>query len=88
MKVNPMLDERLEKIVRDLFMGGDTEAQISPDANFVESGLCDSLGLVRLATALEAEFPGIRIHDQEINRATLGSLDLLNAFMQSKLEEL
>jgi acyl carrier protein len=83
-----MMEKRLETIVRNLFMGGDTETQIAPDENFVESGLCDSLGLVRLATALEAEFPGIRIHDQEINRATLGSLDLLNAFMQSKLQDL
>jgi acyl carrier protein len=83
-----MLEKRIEKTVRDLFLGGDTEVQIDLGENFVESGLCDSLGLVRLATALEAEFPGIRIHDQEINRATLGSLDLLNAFVQSKLQDL
>lgn len=83
-----MLERRIEKTVRDLFLGGDTETQIDSDENFVESGLCDSLGLVRLATALEAEFPGVRIHDQEINRATLGSLNLLNAFIQSKLQDL
>lgn len=83
-----MLEKRIEKTVRDLFLGGDTQAQIDSDENFVESGLCDSLGLVRLATALEAEFPGVRIHDQEINRATLGSLNLLNAFIQSKLQDL
>ena len=83
-----MLEKRIEKTVRDLFLGGDTETQIDSDENFVESGLCDSLGLVRLATALEAEFPGVRIHDQEINRATLGSLNLLNAFIQSKLQDL
>lgn len=69
-------------------MGGDTESRIEPNENFVEAGLCDSLGLVRLATALEGEFPGIRIHDQEVNRATLGSLDLLNAFIKSKLQDL
>lgn len=83
-----MLDKRIEKTVRDLFLGGDPEAQMDPGENFVESGLCDSLGLVRLATALEAEFPGVRIHDQEINRATLGSLDLLNAFIQAKLQDI
>lgn len=85
--MKPMLEKRIEKTIRDLFLGGDPEAQIDPGENFVESGLCDSLGLVRLATALEAEFPGVRIHDQEINRATLGSLDLLNAFIQAKLQD-
>jgi acyl carrier protein len=82
------IEKRLETIVRDLFMGGDAEAQIASDEDFIECGICDSLGLVRLATALETEFAGIQIHDQEINRETIGSLDLLNAFIQSKLEEI
>lgn len=81
-----MIEKRLEAIVRDLFMGGDTEPHIDSDENFVESGICDSLGLVKLAAALETEFPGIRIYDQEINRDTIGSLDLLNVFIRSKLE--
>jgi acyl carrier protein len=80
------IETRIETIVRELFMGGDAEAKISPDEDFIECGLCDSLGLVRLATAIEAEFSEIRIHDQEINRDTIGSLELLNAFIQSKLE--
>ena len=68
-------------------MGGEPEAQTSPNEDFIESGICDSLGLVRLATALEAEFPGVQIHDQEINRETIGSLALLKVFIQTKLED-
>lgn len=82
------IETRIDTIVRNLFVGGDTESQISADDDFIECGLCDSLGLVRLATALEAEFPEIRIHDQEINRCTIGSLKLLNAFIHSKLEDI
>jgi acyl carrier protein len=82
------IETRIETIVRDLFVGGDTEAQISSDDDFIDCGLCDSLGLVRLATALEAEFSGVQIHDQEINRDSIGSLELLNAFIQSKLEDI
>ena len=79
-------EKRLETIIRDLFIGGDVYAKISSDEDFIECGICDSLGLVKLAAALESEFPGIHIHDQEINRETMGSLELLNAFIKSKLE--
>lgn len=78
----------LMKVIRDLFMGGDSEAAIEPDEDLIEAGICDSLGLVRLAAALEVAFPGIRIHDQEINRETIGSLSLLLEFIPSKLEDL
>jgi acyl carrier protein len=82
------IEKRLITIIRDLFLGGDTEADITPDDDFIDIGICDSLGLVRLATALEAEFSGIRIHDQEINRDTIGSLSLLMEFVPAKLEDL
>jgi len=83
-----MLENKVQTIIRDLFMGGDAEANIAPDDDFIESGICDSLGLVRLATTLEAEFPGIRIHDQEINRETIGSFALLMTFILAKLEDI
>lgn len=82
------MKQKLMTIIRDLFMGGDAEASIDPDDDFIEVGICDSLGLVMLATALELEFPGVRIHDQEINRGTIGSLSLLLQFVPKKLEEL
>ena len=88
MKMKMTIEQKLMTIIRDLFMGGDAEAGIDPGDDFIEAGICDSLGLVRLATALEAEFPGIRIHDQEINRETIGSLSLLLEFVPEKLEEL
>lgn len=86
--INMTMEKRLEAIVRELFMGGDKETLIDSDENFVDSGICDSLGLVKLAMALESEFPGIQIFDQEINRDTIGSLDALNDFIQSKLEDI
>ena len=81
------IDTQIHDLVSELFSAGDPDFQLEPDENFVESGICDSLGLVRLATALEIMFPEIRIHDQEINRDTIGSLDLLNTFVCSKLDE-
>lgn len=82
-----MFEKQLKILVINLFMAGDVGAHIDPEDDFIESGICDSLGLVRLATALESEFPGISIHDQEINRETIGSLELLEAFISSKLEK-
>ena len=82
------LNDKLLNILRDLFMGGDDQASIDSDDDLVEAGICDSLGLVRLAATLESEFPGIRIHDQEINRQTIGSLNLLIEFITTKLEEI
>lgn len=82
------LENKLMSIIRNLFMGGDAEADIATNDDFIEAGICDSLGLVRLATALEVEFPGIRIHDQEINRETIGSFSLLMEFVPAKLADL
>jgi acyl carrier protein len=82
------IDTQIHDLVCELFFAGDSDFQLELDENFVESGICDSLGLVRLATALEATFPEIRIHDQEINRDTIGSLDLLSTFISSKLDEI
>jgi acyl carrier protein len=87
MTINFMIENQLLNLIRDVFMGGDPQAIIIPTEDFIESGICDSLGLVRLATALEAEFPGIHIHDQEINRETIGSLALLNSFIPAKMED-
>jgi acyl carrier protein len=82
------IEQKLITIIKDLFMGGDAEAGIDPKDDFIEAGICDSLGLVRLAAALEAEFPGMRIHDQEINRETIGSLLLLLEFVPEKLDDI
>jgi acyl carrier protein len=81
------IQSKLETIIRNLFFGGDTEALIDPDEDFIECGMCDSLGLVRLATAVESEFTGIKIFDQEVNRCTMGSLNLLVDLTRSKLED-
>jgi acyl carrier protein len=86
--MNMNIEQKLMTIIRDLFMGGDAEAVIDPGDDFIEAGICDSLGLVRLATVLEAEFSGIHIHDQEINRETIGSLSLMLELVSEKLEEL
>ena len=81
------IQNKLETIIRNLFLGGDPGALIDPDEDFIECGICDSLGLVRLATAVESEFAGIKIFDQEVNRCTMGNLSLLVDLTRSKLED-
>ena len=44
-------------------------------------GICDSLGLVRLAAELERAVPGLRIHDADVTADNLGSVDRILRFL-------
>jgi acyl carrier protein len=69
-----MTPEDINDIVCDLFLGGDRTVRLPADLSLLEEGICDSLGLVQIATAIEQRIPGIRLRDQEVTSAVFGSL--------------
>lgn len=71
-------------LVCDLFLHGDRRLAIPPDADFLQIGICDSLGLVRLAAALEQAVPGLRIDDADVTADQLGSVNRIEAFLQRR----
>jgi acyl carrier protein len=72
--VSQDIEARIATVVRTLFLGGNAAFPLDRDMSLIENGICDSMGLVQLATAIEKEFPGLRIPDQEITHDTMGSV--------------
>ncbi len=80
--MSTQVDDSVREAVLELFLGGDSSFPLEPDMDLVESGICDSMGLVQLAAALEERFPGLEIQDQDVTRENMGSLSAIAAFIR------
>jgi len=78
------LADRVRAVVIELFLDGDTSFPIDPGMSLIENGICDSMGLVNLAAALEQRFPGLRIQDQDVTPEQMGSVEAIAAFIQRR----
>lgn len=76
-------EETVETILRTLFLGGET-VDLDRDASLLEEGICDSLGLVQIATEIEKLEPGIKIRDTEITRESFDSIRKIVEFIARK----
>lgn len=80
--MNATLSE-VKSLVEQLFLRPGQTRAIRLDADLLATGICDSMGLVTLAQALEERF-GIVIKDQEVARANLGSIHRIGQFLSKK----
>lgn len=71
-------------LVRELFLHGNPDVPLSPGDDLLRMGICDSLGLVQLATELERRVPGLRIHDADVTPDNLGSIRRISAFLNGQ----
>lgn len=78
----PDLQERVRLLVAELFLGGDLSSTPAPETDLLAAGICDSLGLVRLAARLEETFEGLTIQDQDITPEKLGSIAAIGALVR------
>jgi acyl carrier protein len=79
------VDEReVREIICERFLGGDTEFPIAADTRLLEEGICDSLGLVQLASEIESRNPSLRVPDQEITRENFGSIAAILGYLARK----
>lgn len=79
------LENKVEEIVRTLFLRGDARAPLDREMDLLRRGVCDSLGLVELVAELEHAYPGLRIPDQEITPENLGSIRRIATFVQKSV---
>lgn len=74
-----------EKALKDLicqrFLDGDTDFPLDADTRLLDEGICDSLGLVQLAGAIEKRLPGLKIQDQDITKENFGSIAAIRAYL-------
>jgi len=79
-----MIKDDVHRMVTSRFLSGDGSDVLTSSTDLLASGICDSLGLVELATEIEARFTGVRVDDQEITCENLGSVDRIVSFLNSK----
>ena len=70
----------IEVIVRELFLQKEPDYPLDAETDLIGEGVCDSLGLVRLATAIESGF-GTVVQDQDVTREKLGSISRIHRFL-------
>ena len=73
------------ELIRELYLGGDANIPITQETQLLETGICDSLGMVQLASSLESRIVGLRIDDQEITRDNFGSANAIHRFLNTKV---
>jgi acyl carrier protein len=79
-----MTEQELKRIICNRFLQGDLDFPIGPDTYLLDEGICDSLGLVQLATEIERRCPGVYIDDQEITRESFGTIAAILRLIEQK----
>ena len=76
------LETRVWGFLRDEL--GVNHLHLDPESSLIESGLVDSVGLVRLATFLERAL-GIRIPDRDIRAEHFDTLRRIESYLRTRL---
>ena len=71
-------------IVKKLFLKDHQFFPLEIGTDLLQSGICDSLGLLTLAAELEKEYPFLQIYDQEIQRENFSSVGRILKFLSQK----
>jgi acyl carrier protein len=79
-----MNEQDLKALVCRKFLGGDADFPLDRDTKLLDEGICDSLGLVRLAAELEKRMPGLKVADQEVTHQNFGTIGSILQFLSAK----
>jgi hypothetical protein len=80
-----MDESSIKDLICDLFLAGDRGFPLEPATDLLREGICDSLGLVQIATHLERRLSPLRIHDADVTPENLGSIARIHAFLKSRV---
>ncbi len=76
------LDKEVKKYIVSRFMQGD-ENRLHDDESLFETGVIDSLGVLKLVSFLEERF-GVQIQDEELIPENFETVNKIIGFMESK----
>jgi acyl carrier protein len=74
----------IERFLVDQIMMGDKGTKIDPETSLINSGVIDSLSMLRLINFLEEEF-GIVVEDEEVVPDNFDTLKIMESFVAEKL---
>jgi acyl carrier protein len=80
------IEAAIEKYIVEEIMLADRNTRIDPDESLVNSGVLDSLALLRFINFLEDQFD-IVVDDIEVVPDNFESINVASAFVTSKLQE-
>ena len=78
------IKERIRKFITDKFLLGDSSKTLNDEDSFLEKGIIDSTGVLELVSFVEETF-GFRVEDEELIPDNLDSVNKLDAYIQTKI---
>ena len=78
-----MTESEVTDLICDLFLSDDPEFPIEPNTQILDEGICDSLGLVKIANEIELRVDRLTVDDQDIVRKNFGSVNNIVNFIKS-----
>jgi len=78
------MNERIIQYIQEQLLGGDSEEDISVEDDLLNSGLLDSLGIVRLIAFIEGEY-GIKVPPQDMVIDNFVSVEAMVNYISNKL---
>ncbi len=73
----------ITEFIRENFIAGRSDVQISPDESLIESGIMDSTGVLELVEFLESTY-SIHIEDEELVPENLETVNNIIKFLKTK----
>jgi acyl carrier protein len=78
------ISQTLERFIVNEIMFGNSSTRLDPEQSLIESGVLDSLALLRLIGFIEEQF-GVVIEDGEVVPDNFQTLNRAEAFVRQKL---
>jgi acyl carrier protein len=73
----------MRKFIEESFLYLHPGVELTDGADFIESGIIDSLGFVELVEEVQSRYD-VAVEDIEITEENFGSIDAIAAFVQRK----
>jgi acyl carrier protein len=77
------IEATVENFISNELLFGQSRTQIDPDQDLINSGLLDSVAILRLILFIEEQF-GVRIEDGEVLPDNFRTINLVKSFVQAK----
>jgi acyl carrier protein len=77
------IEETVERFIIDELLVGNSQMKLDPDQSLVNSGVIDSLAILRLISFLEEKFE-IVVEDDEVVPDNFETLNVIKAFVEGK----
>ena len=80
-----MYEEQIKQFILDELVRNSDTAVLAADENLIDSGVLDSLGIMKLVAFLERKF-NIRVSDDEILLNNFESVNAISEFLKGKAD--